>query len=164
MGLNTGCHHAIFCVPENKPLGNRRKLCATRPLPLLLRLQVSQSQGRVLELGPRGVQTSALPGDHTQGASGGEQCPFPKCWDTAISLDLNLWPLRLPGAGQSVFTDPRGKFAQDFGEANGYPLQYSCLENAMDGEAWWATVHGVSKSQTQLSNFIFTFTFTFGGK
>ena len=34
------------------------------------------------------------------------------------------------------------------GEGNGYPLQYSCLENSMDGEARWATIHGVSKSQT----------------
>ena len=38
-------------------------------------------------------------------------------------------------------------------EGNGNPLQYPCLENPMDGEAWWATVHGVSKSQTQLSDF-----------
>ena len=34
------------------------------------------------------------------------------------------------------------------GEGNGNPLQYSCLENSMDGEAWWATVHGVAKSRT----------------
>ena len=34
------------------------------------------------------------------------------------------------------------------GEGNGHPLQYSCLENSMDGGAWWATVHGVSKSRT----------------
>ena len=34
------------------------------------------------------------------------------------------------------------------GEGNGNPLQYSCLENFMDGGAWWATVHGVTKSQT----------------
>ena len=39
------------------------------------------------------------------------------------------------------------------GEGNGNPLQYSCLENSMDGGAWWATVHGVTKSQSQLSNF-----------
>ena len=38
------------------------------------------------------------------------------------------------------------------GEGNGNPLQYSCLENSMDGGAWWATVHGVTKSQTQLSD------------
>ena len=38
------------------------------------------------------------------------------------------------------------------GEGNGNPLQYSCLENPIDGGAWWATVHGVAKSQTQLSN------------
>ena len=40
------------------------------------------------------------------------------------------------------------------GEGNVNPLQYSCLENPMDGEAWWATVHGVAKSQTRLSDFI----------
>ena len=45
------------------------------------------------------------------------------------------------------------------GEDNGTPLQYSCLENPMDGGAWWAAVHGVARSQTQLSNFIFTFHF-----
>ena len=37
------------------------------------------------------------------------------------------------------------------GEGNGNPLQYSCLENTMDRGAWWATVHGVTKSWTQLS-------------
>ena len=39
------------------------------------------------------------------------------------------------------------------------PLQYYCLENPMDGGAWWAAVHGVAKSRTQLSNFTFTFHF-----
>ena len=42
------------------------------------------------------------------------------------------------------------------GEGNGNPLQYSCLENCMDGGAWWATVHGVAKSRTQLSDFTHT--------
>ena len=37
-----------------------------------------------------------------------------------------------------------------YGEGNGNPLQYSCLENPMDGGAWWADVHGVAKSQTRL--------------
>ena len=45
------------------------------------------------------------------------------------------------------------------GEGNGTPLQYSCLENPMDGGAWWATVHGVAKSRTQASDFTFTFHF-----
>ena len=49
-----------------------------------------------------------------------------------------------PGSGRS----PR--------EGNGNPLQYSCLENSMDGGAWWATVHRVAKSRTRLSDFIFT--------
>ena len=45
------------------------------------------------------------------------------------------------------------------GEGNGTLLQYSCLENPMDRGAWWAAVHGVSKSQTRLSDFTFTFYF-----
>ena len=51
----------------------------------------------------------------------------------------------IPGLGRSP------------GEGNGNPLQYSCLENPMDGGAWWATVHGVAKSRTRLSDFTFTF-------
>ena len=41
------------------------------------------------------------------------------------------------------------------GEGKGYPLQYSCLDNFMDKGAWQATVHGVTESQTQLSDFHF---------
>ena len=44
-------------------------------------------------------------------------------------------------------------------EGNGTPLQYSCLENPMDGGASWAAVHGVAKSRTRLSDFTFTFHF-----
>ena len=50
-------------------------------------------------------------------------------------------------------------FAFYFGEGNGTPLQYSCLENPMDGGAWWAAVHGVAKSWTRLSDFPFIFHF-----
>ena len=51
--------------------------------------------------------------------------------------DLGL----IPGSGRSP------------GEGNGNPLQYSCLENPMDQGSWWATVHGVTESQTRLSDF-----------
>ena len=47
---------------------------------------------------------------------------------------------QIPGSGRSP------------GEGNGNPLQYSCLGNPMDRGAWLATVHGVAKSQTRLSN------------
>ena len=50
-------------------------------------------------------------------------------------------PGLIPGLGRSP------------GEGNGNPLQYSCLENPVDEGAWRATVHGVTKSQTQLSDF-----------
>ena len=46
----------------------------------------------------------------------------------------------IPGLGRSP------------GEGNGTPLQYSCLENPMDGGAWWAAVHRVARSQTRLSD------------
>ena len=52
-------------------------------------------------------------------------------------------PGLIPGSGRSP------------GEGNGNPLQYSCLENPMDGGAWWATVHRVAKGRTWLSNFTF---------
>ena len=44
---------------------------------------------------------------------------------------------------------------------NGTPLQYSCLENPMDGGAWWAAVHGVTKSRTRLSDFPFPFNMSY---
>ena len=43
-----------------------------------------------------------------------------------------------------------------YGEGDGTPLQYSRLENPMDGGAWWAAVHEVAKSRTRLSDFTFT--------
>ena len=51
----------------------------------------------------------------------------------------------IPGSGRSP------------GKGNGNPLQYYCLENPMDGGAWWATVYGVAKSRTRQSDFTFTF-------
>ena len=57
----------------------------------------------------------------------------------------------------------RKKAASDkfrlIGEGNSTPLQYSCLENPVDGGAWKAAVHGVAKSQARLSDFPFTFHF-----
>ena len=45
------------------------------------------------------------------------------------------------------------------GEGDGTPLQYSCLETALNGGTWWAAVHGVARSRTRLSDFTFTFPF-----
>ena len=58
-------------------------------------------------------------------------------------------------AGSVVKNPP----ANSGGEGIGTPLQYSCLANPMDRGAWWAAVHGVTKSRTQLSDFTFTFHF-----
>ena len=56
-------------------------------------------------------------------------------WDSVL-----LWSIFIPGSGRFP------------GNGNGNPLQYSCLENSMDGGAWQATVHGVTKSRKQLSD------------
>ena len=65
---------------------------------------------------------------------------------------FKIFSLRLPFANYS-------HLYQLIGEGLGNPLQYSCLENPMDGGAWWATVHGVDKSWRWLSDFTFTFHF-----
>ena len=52
-----------------------------------------------------------------------------------------------------------GYLKDNFGEGNGTPLQSFCLENPTDGGAWWATVHGVARGRTQLSDFTFIFHF-----
>ena len=84
-----------------------------------------------------------------------------KCYKVIVTLELTL-KIKL----KSDFIDAQSNeriFWEDLmiysGESNGIPLQYSCLENPMDGGAWRATVHGVAKSWTWLSNFTFRFHF-----
>ena len=68
---------------------------------------------------------------------------FPGGLEVKASACNVVDPGLIPGSGRSP------------GEGNGTPLQYSCLENPTEGGAWWATVHRVIKSRTQLSNFTF---------
>ena len=63
---------------------------------------------------------------------------------------------RLPTMGRPGFDPWVGKIS---GEGNGIPLQYSCLENPMDGGAWKAAMHGIAEGRTQLSDCTFTFHF-----
>ena len=65
----------------------------------------------------------------------GQTSSFRKTFHSARDLGLSPGLRRSPGKG------------------NGKPLQYSCLENSMNGRAWWAIVHGVAKSRTRLSDF-----------
>ena len=68
---------------------------------------------------------------------------FPGGSDSKASAYNAGDPGSIPGSGRSP------------GEGNGTLLQYSCLENPMDGGTWQTTVHGVAKSRTRLSNFTF---------
>ena len=70
------------------------------------------------------------------------QC-FPGSSDSKESSGNGRDQSSIPGSGRSS------------GKGTGYPFQYFCLENSMDRGAWWAIVHGVAKSQTQLSDYHF---------
>ena len=77
---------------------------------------------------------------------------FPGGSDSKASAHNAGDPGLIPGLGRSP------------GEGNGNPLQYSCLENSMDGGAWWATVHEVAESRTTWENSLhshFSITFDF---
>ena len=77
-------------------------------------------------------------------------------------LEYTIWYMGLPwwlngkefayNAGDTRDTGSIPRMGRSSGEANGYPLHYSCLENFTDRGAWQATVHGVAKSHTQLSD------------
>ena len=67
-----------------------------------------------------------------------------------VILRFHVWP-RSYGICLSLY--------DLFREGNGNPLKYSCLENPIDGGAWWAAVHGVTRSETRLSDFTFIFHF-----
>ena len=109
--------------------------------------------------GDTGVPWVAPPTPVLRRAAGGQRSqlvsplPFPSSW---------FFPFTLITGKPCFASFARIIWSQvpDFNrEGDGTPLQYSCLENPMDGGAWWAAVHGVAKSWTQLSDFIFTFCF-----
>ena len=77
-----------------------------------------------------------------------------KEWGATVDLNIGA-PSFLPGGSVSKVSACNAGdlgsipgLGRSPGEGNGNPLQYSCLENSMDRGAWWATVHGVTKSQT----------------
>ena len=80
-------------------------------------------------------------------------------WAAVYGVAQSRTPLKQLSSSSSNIPTYKGCVAFWCGEGNGIPLQYSCLENPMDGGAWWAAVHGVTKSQTRLSDFTFTFHF-----
>ena len=78
-----------------------------------------------------------------------QQQPFntSSSWASQVVLVVKNPPAN-PGDGRDVGLIPGS--GRSPGEEYGNTLQYPCLENPMDREAWWATVHGVTKSQTRL--------------
>ena len=102
--------------------------------------------------------------------SRGPAHPKGKCGPSAVSSQLLITQQEIfmkcsetSGSNRAVFNAPFtvvptgiGGSCSSYGEGNGIPLQYSCLESPMDGGAWWAGVHGVAKSRAWLGDFPFT--------
>ena len=82
--------------------------------------------------------------------------PLSYCWVFPQQFRLKAFDSSELPTGQDIYLI--GHYG-GWGEGNGTPLQYSCLENPMDRGTWWAAVHAGAKSQTQLSSFTFTFRF-----
>ena len=80
---------------------------------------------------------------------------FARCTERSFSLPFLISPPIKLDLDSSLLNS----FNLSYEEGDGTPLQYSCLENPMDGGAWWAAVHGVARIRTRLSDFTFTFHF-----
>ena len=119
--------------------------------------QISEDDDEVI-LPPHGLLVPTSPTQVVSGHSSllAPQGVRPPGSRTSAGSDGELFR---PTGKQHVYPAFWNHLASQVREGNGSPLQYSCLENPMDGGAWWAAVHGVAKSQTRLSDFILTFHF-----
>ena len=89
-----------------------------------------------------------------------ENWSFPVLWPLlSFPYLLAYWVQHFNSIIFVSFIVPLYTFSMFNGEGNDNPLQYSCLENPMDGGTWWAAVHGATKSRTRLRDFTFTFQF-----
>ena len=106
-----------------------------------------------IEPGSPTLQAASLPSE-PPGSPYIERISSPLCYTAGPCCLATLWTIacicQCRRCGRLEFDPWLGRCP-----GNGSPLQYSCLENPMDGGAWWATVHGVTKSRTGLSNFTF---------
>ena len=88
------------------------------------------------------------------------QCEIPAKCDHREILGMKTEYKEISAVPQKGFKENQNRLGLDVGEGNGTPLQYSWLENPMDGGAWQASVHVVAKRLTRLSDFTFTFHFS----
>ena len=107
------------------------------------------------------MKTGVREGEEIEIGRGSSQHVIQSPWK--LQLPISQGALR-PDCGDYLQFSPVGTMVLTIsspwiGEGNGNPLQYSCLENPMDGGAWQAAVHGVTRSQTLLSEFTLTFHF-----
>ena len=90
-----------------------------------------------------------------------KQDSAPPCSCHHFCLGVSVHREKFPAAQPGTHLSPASLWTREWYKQknfNGNPLQYSCLENPMDGGAWWATVHRVTKSRTWLSDFTHSLT------
>ena len=159
-GKNTGVgYHFLLQCMKVKSEREVAQSCPTLDDPTDCSLSGSSIRGifqaRVLEWGAiafsgeRILVAINLSHSHCQAHSGSS---LTKC------IKLIEWKQERWDLGQKMSVD-LGVISKRWGEGNGNPLQYSCLENPTDGGAWWAAIHGDTKSRTWLSDFTFPFHF-----
>ena len=95
-----------------------------------------------------GVDSGLNGGETLQGNSLPKQVPSPFCPICSLLCLFKGFPGGLESACNAGDPGSIPGLGRCPGEGNGYPLQYSCLENPMDRGAWWATVHGIVSSWT----------------
>ena len=131
-----------------------------RLIPLKWGWLIAKQANKLLEFGQGNVLNEDVAGANNAGTKSllhGVR----KFWDSLHLPTLWCWTNYLFSGPQFLHLRIWIRAVSNLGEGDGTPLQYSCLENPMAGGAWWAAVHGVAKSRTQLSIFTFTFTFHF---
>ena len=99
---------------------------------------------------PHSAQDTGLPSPPSGRKQAREPVVRSCCFPGGSEVKASAWNAGDLGPGSI------SRWGRSPGEGNGNPLQYSCLENPMDWGAWWAIVHRVAKSQTQLSDFTLT--------
>ena len=105
------------------------------------------------------MQWAGSRGQSIRGGAALPRKPLAILWEQAVSSPCCLCPNSHLQFFLFLFFFLTCFISEYLREGNGNPLQYSCLENPMDGGAWWAEVHGVTKSGTGLRDFTFSFHF-----
>ena len=152
-------HVRLFVTPWTAACQASLYITTSRSLLKLLSIESVMPYNHLILCHPRLLLPSILPNIRVFSNVLALHIRWPQHWSFSLSISpSNEWASLLahmvknpPAMWETLGLIP--ELGRSPGEWNGYPLQYSCLENSKDRRAWWATtVHGVAKSRTRLSD------------